>query len=99
MAGRTPWAAIRDSKGPLSPAEAARGAAIGRAMAEAARLGRAQEAGQTRVEIADPAGLDLATLRDYVALLGGRLVLTAVFPEAPAAPALAEGREVGARRG
>ncbi len=95
MAGRTPWQQIKRRHAD-TPARRAAADAYGRAMAEAQRIARAQEAGATRVEVADlpPAeaaaatarrdDLYLAALRGYVEELGGRLVLAAEFPAGPA---------------
>ncbi len=96
MAGRTPWRELQARRGPVTPERQAARDAYGRAMEEAERIARAQEAGATRVEIADlPAGaaegrrddLYLAALSEWVAELGGRLVLTAEFPAAGPVPA------------
>lgn len=105
MAGHTPWKAIRARKGPETPEQAALGEAIGRAMDEALRVAHEHEAGATLVEVADPPGgepgtrrdeLYLATLRGYVEELGGRLVLTAVFPDQPGAVGEPDGAAVPA---
>ena len=96
MAGHTPWREIQARRGPVTPARQATRDAYGRAMDEAQRIARAQEAGAARVEVADLPTSDpgarrddlyFAALRGYVEELGGRLVLTAVFPEGVAPPA------------
>ena len=97
MAGRTPWQQIKRRHSD-TPERRVVDDAYNRAMAEAQRIARAQEAGATRVEVADlpPGGADaaparrddlyLAALRSYVEELGGRLVLAAEFPAAGSVP-------------
>lgn len=96
MAGHTAWRQIRRHP-PDTPEGAARSAAYRRAMEDALRLEAQRQAGEVPW-VAAPAGDDpyLDTLRAYIEDLGGRLVLTAVFPEgaAPLAPA-AEATEDG----
>ena len=96
MAGHTPWEVIRARKGPETPEQAAMGAAFDRAMEEAERIAREQEAGATHIEAAATARRDdlyLAALRGYAEELGGRLVLTAVFPAPPAPGRRADHRQ------
>ncbi len=104
MAGHTPWREIKRQV-PDTPQRRAAWGAYGRAMDEAQRIAQLQEAGATQVEIVDePTGdaaaatarrddLYLAALRGYVEELGGRLVLTAVFPAPPATERRADDRQ------
>ena len=89
MAEHTPRRQSR--RHPLdTPEGATHSAAYRRAMDDARRLVALWQAGQVPW-VEPPAGADpyLATLRAYVEELGGRLVLTAVFPEGAAPPAAA----------
>lgn len=96
MAGHTPWREVRARKGPDTPEGAAMRAAFRQAMSDALHVGEAREArgaippehaeasdgSQARVsDLEWRADLYLSALQDYVALLGGELVLTAVFPD------------------
>ncbi len=96
MAGHTPWG--QSWRHPLdTPESATHSAASRRALADARRLEALWQAGQVPwVEPPADANAYLATLRASIENLGGRLVLTAVFPEgaAPLAPA-AEATEDG----
>ena len=104
MAGQPPWQQIK-RRHPDTPEQRAVEDVYDRAMAEAQRIARAQEAGAVRVAVAElPPGaaaaatarrddLYLAALRGYVEELGGRLVLAAEF--LPAAPEPAAARVGG----
>ncbi len=104
MAGHTPWREIKRQV-PDTPQRRAAWGAYGRAMEEAERIAREQETGATHIAVADlPPGdaaaatarrddLYLAALRGYVEELGGRLVLTAVFPAPPAPERRADDRQ------
>lgn len=96
MAGHTPWREIRARKGPETPEDQALGVAIGQAMDDALRIAELREVrSATQAEVAVTLGVSqanvsqlerrtdlyLSTLRDYVEALGGRLMLTAVFPD------------------
>ena len=96
MARHTPERQVRRHP-PDTPAGATHSAAYRRAMDDARRLEALWQAGAVPwvAPLADAAPY-LATLRAYIEELGGRLVLTAVFPEgatppAPAAEAPEEG--------
>ena len=96
MAGHTPWRQRRRHP-PDTPESTTHSAAYRRALADARRLEVQWQAGAVPwVEPPADADAYLATLRAYIEELGGRLVLTAVFPEgavppAPAAEAPEEG--------
>lgn len=94
MAGHTPWAQIRDRRGPKSPEQTLAEEAIYRALSEAQRLAEiCVERGIAQPEESDASGtrraamapidpradLYLATLQESVAELGGELVLIARF--------------------
>lgn len=91
MAGHTPWHEIKARKGPDTLERRAMREAFGRAMDDALRIAELREAaGASQGELAEVpeaapvarrADLYLATLRDYVAALGGELRLAAVFPD------------------
>ena len=87
MAGHTPRRQ-RQRHPPDTPESATHSAAYRRAMADARRLEAQWQAGAVPW-VEPPAGADpyLATLRAYIEELGGRLVLTAVFPEGATPPA------------
>ena len=89
MAEHTPWRQRRRHP-PDTPESTTRSAASQQAMVDARRLEAQWRAGAVPwVEPPADAAPYLATLRACIEELGGRLVLTAVFPEgaAPRAPA------------
>ena len=91
MAGHRPWREIRRGN-PISPESVALRDAIGDALAlaeirerrgltqvDVARVMQTSQASVSKLERRED--LYLSTLRDFVTALGGRLELSAVFPE------------------
>lgn len=116
MAGHTPWRQVKERRGPVTPERQAAREAYRQAMRDAEWLTALRESrGVTQVEIAEVLGVSqanvskierredlyLSTLRTYVEALGGRLALTAVFPDqamdlaAPVATAGGAGMDTG----
>lgn len=96
MAGHTPWRQVKERRASVTLERQAAREAYRQAMRDAEWLTALRESrGVTQVEIAEALGVSqanvskierredlyLSTLRAYVEALGGRLALTAVFPD------------------